>query len=243
MRAQSASHCAALRLRRRGPGDPRRGGRHHSSRWHDGLLGASPRHVHDAELRGRRAHRRAGRGCRLPVRVPGRGAASRPPGARQPRHEGAVQDRRGRSCRPYSTVAKQFGTQREHSTVTELESGAVFGWDSKGALGTAHHRFTVAASDGWTSMTKSADLTQPSFLAKLTSWKISKSLPEGRARTWRRSRRVSSRGRARASPRTARPGAAARMRANRRPVHPSMLASSPSAARSAPRRTRRSAGS
>jgi hypothetical protein len=38
---------------------PRRGESHHSSRWHDGLLGASPRHLHDAELRGRRAHRRA----------------------------------------------------------------------------------------------------------------------------------------------------------------------------------------
>jgi len=59
----------------------------------------------------------------------------------------------------YSTVAKQFGTQREHSTVTELEPGMVFGWDSKGALGTAHHRFTVATSDGATSLTKSADLT------------------------------------------------------------------------------------
>jgi len=35
----------------------------------------------------------------------------------------------------YSTVAKQFGTQRERSTVTELEQGKVFGWDSKGTLG------------------------------------------------------------------------------------------------------------
>ena len=78
----------------------------------------------------------------------------------------------------YSTVAKQFGTQREHSTVTELEPGTVFGWDSKGALGTIHHRFTVAASDGGTSLTKKAELTEPSFLARLTSWKISKGIPE-----------------------------------------------------------------
>src|SRR5205823_11947410 len=31
----------------------------------------------------------------------------------------------------YSTEAKQFGTQREKSTVTELTPGQVFGWDSK----------------------------------------------------------------------------------------------------------------
>ena len=79
----------------------------------------------------------------------------------------------------YSTVAKQFGTQREHSTVTELEPGRVFGWDSKGALGTVHHRFTVAASDGGTTLTKSAEFLDPSFLAKLTSWRISRGLPEG----------------------------------------------------------------
>ena len=79
----------------------------------------------------------------------------------------------------YSTVAKQFGTQREHSTVTELEPGAVFGWDSKGALGTIHHRFTVAAADGGTSLTKIAELSEPSFLAKVTSWRVSKGIPEG----------------------------------------------------------------
>ena len=43
---------------------------------------------------------------------------------------------------------------------------------------TIHHRFTVAASDRGTSLTKSADLTQPSFLAKSTSWRISKGIPE-----------------------------------------------------------------
>lgn len=79
----------------------------------------------------------------------------------------------------YSTVAKQFGTQREHSTVTELEPGRVFGWDSKGALGTVHHRFTVAASDGGTTLTKSAEFLDPSFLAKMTNWRISRALPAG----------------------------------------------------------------
>ena len=79
----------------------------------------------------------------------------------------------------YSTVAKQFGTQREHSTVTELEPGRVFGWDSKGALGTVHHRFTVAAAEGGTNLTKSAEFLDRSFLAKMTGWKISRDLPAG----------------------------------------------------------------
>lgn len=79
----------------------------------------------------------------------------------------------------FSTVAKQFGTQREHSTVTELEPGRVFGWDSKGALGTVHHRFTVAAADVGTTLTKSAEFLDRSFLAKVTSWKISRDVPAG----------------------------------------------------------------
>jgi len=79
----------------------------------------------------------------------------------------------------FSTVAKQFGTQREHSTITELEPDRVFGWDSEGALGKIHHRFTVATADGGASLTKTAELVSPSFLAKLTSWRISKGIPEG----------------------------------------------------------------
>ena len=79
----------------------------------------------------------------------------------------------------YSTVAKQFGTQREHSTVTELEPNRVFGWDSKGALGTVHHRFTVEAADGGTNLMKSAEFLERSFLAKMTSWKISRDVPAG----------------------------------------------------------------
>lgn len=79
----------------------------------------------------------------------------------------------------FSTVAKQFGTQREHSTITELEPGTVFGWDSKGALGTVHHRFTMSPSEGGTDLTKSAELTEPSFLAKVTGWKIGKDMPAG----------------------------------------------------------------
>jgi uncharacterized protein YndB with AHSA1/START domain len=79
----------------------------------------------------------------------------------------------------YSTVAKQFGTQREHSTITELEPGRVFGWDSKGALGTVHHMFTMSPSEAGTDLTKTAEFVQRSFLAKVTSWKIGKDLPAG----------------------------------------------------------------
>jgi uncharacterized protein YndB with AHSA1/START domain len=80
----------------------------------------------------------------------------------------------------YSTVAKQFGTQREHSTVTELEPASVFGWDSEGTLGTVHHRFTVSAGDGSsTTLTKRAEFTHESFLAKVTGWKLSKDIAAG----------------------------------------------------------------
>lgn len=79
----------------------------------------------------------------------------------------------------YSTTAKQFGTQKEHSAVSEFDPPKVFGWDSTGALGTVHHRFTVSSSEGMTGVTKSADLTKPSFLAKLTGWKLAKDIPAG----------------------------------------------------------------
>jgi uncharacterized protein YndB with AHSA1/START domain len=79
----------------------------------------------------------------------------------------------------FSTVAKQFGTQREHSTVTELDPGRLFGWESKGVLGTVHHWFTVAATDGGTSLTKSAEFLDRSFLAKMTGWKIARDVPAG----------------------------------------------------------------
>jgi uncharacterized protein YndB with AHSA1/START domain len=79
----------------------------------------------------------------------------------------------------YSTVAKQFGTQRERSTVTELEPGKMFGWDSRGSLGTVHHRFTVDGDGASTTLTKSAQFIEEKFLAKLTGWKISQDIPAG----------------------------------------------------------------
>jgi uncharacterized membrane protein len=79
----------------------------------------------------------------------------------------------------FSTTAKQFGTQREQSTITELSPGSVFAWESKGALGLARHRFSLAAAGASTTLTKSAEIVEPSFLAKLTGWKLSKDIPKG----------------------------------------------------------------
>ena len=79
----------------------------------------------------------------------------------------------------FSTTAKQFGTQREQSTITELTPGEMFAWDSTGALGRAHHWFSLAGDGGSTTLTKSAEIVEPTFLAKLTSWKLSKDIPKG----------------------------------------------------------------
>src|SRR5258708_20891154 len=52
----------------------------------------------------------------------------------------------------YSTTAKAFGTQREESTITEMNAPQQFSWDSVGALGRVHHWFSLreaaAASTG-----------------------------------------------------------------------------------------------
>ena len=79
----------------------------------------------------------------------------------------------------YATTAKQFGTQRERSTVTEMTPGRAFAWDSVGALGRAHHAFELSSDGDATTVTKSAQVVEPKFLAKLTSWKLSKDIPAG----------------------------------------------------------------
>ena len=79
----------------------------------------------------------------------------------------------------FSTMAKQFGTQREQSTVTELSPGSAFAWESTGALGRARHRFSLAGDGGSTTLSKSAEIIEPTFLAKLTSWKLSRDIPKG----------------------------------------------------------------
>jgi uncharacterized membrane protein len=79
----------------------------------------------------------------------------------------------------FSTVAKQFGTQREHSTITELSPGAAFGWESEGTLGTVHHRFTMSAAGESTALAKSAEFVRPSFLAKVFGFRLNRDVPAG----------------------------------------------------------------
>jgi uncharacterized membrane protein len=81
----------------------------------------------------------------------------------------------------FSTTAQQFGTQKEQSTVTEMTPGKAFAWDSVGALGRAHHWFGISEEVGSTNVTKGAELVQPTFLAKMTSWKLSKDIPRALA--------------------------------------------------------------
>ena len=79
----------------------------------------------------------------------------------------------------FSTTAKQFGTQREQSTITELTPSTTFAWDSKGALGRAHHWFSLSEDGGSTTLSKGAEVVEPTFLAKMTSWKLSRDIPKG----------------------------------------------------------------
>ena len=79
----------------------------------------------------------------------------------------------------FSTTAKQFGTQREQSTITELTPGRTFAWDSTGALGRVHHWFSLSEESGSTTLSKGAEMVDPTFLAKVTSWKLSKDIPKG----------------------------------------------------------------
>jgi uncharacterized membrane protein len=79
----------------------------------------------------------------------------------------------------FSTTASQFGTQKEHSTITDMTPNTSFAWDSKGSLGTAHHWFTLADAGGTTTVTKGAEFTDPSTLGKMMSWKLSRDVPKG----------------------------------------------------------------
>ena len=79
----------------------------------------------------------------------------------------------------YSTMAKLFGTQREQSTVTEVAPDKTFAWDSTGALGRVHHWFSLSEDGGSTTLTKGAEMVEPTFLAKMTGWKLSKDIPKG----------------------------------------------------------------
>jgi hypothetical protein len=58
-----------------------------------------------------------------------------------------------------------------------MTPGSAFGWDSVGGLGKAHHRFTVSEDGGSTTLVKSAEIAQPSFLAKVMSWRLRRDIP------------------------------------------------------------------
>ena len=79
----------------------------------------------------------------------------------------------------FSTTAKQFGTQREESTISEMTAPQEFGWMSTGALGRIHHRFTLREDAGTTVLTKGAEFIEPTLLAKITMFKLSRDVPKG----------------------------------------------------------------
>ena len=78
----------------------------------------------------------------------------------------------------YATTAKQFGTQKENSTVTVHDAPKQFEWDSKGALGTVHHWFALSSAGDVTTVRKGAEMVQPTLLAKLTGRRIAKDIPK-----------------------------------------------------------------
>lgn len=79
----------------------------------------------------------------------------------------------------FSTTAKQFGTQREQSTITELTPGRTFAWDSIGTLGRVHHWFSLSEDGEFTTLSKGAEMVDPTFLAKVTRLKLSRDIPKG----------------------------------------------------------------
>jgi len=79
----------------------------------------------------------------------------------------------------FSTTAKQFGTQREQSTITDVTPNSLFAWDSKGSLGRIHHWFALSENGGTTTLAKGAEISDPSFLGKVTGWKLAKDIPNG----------------------------------------------------------------
>ena len=67
----------------------------------------------------------------------------------------------------YSSTAKSFGTQNETQVVAQLEPPRRFAFDATGSLGVAHHIFEIEPSGSGAHVTKSMELTKPSFLARL----------------------------------------------------------------------------
>ena len=82
----------------------------------------------------------------------------------------------------FASTAQQFGTQRETQTIVDYSPGKRFAFEAKGGLGLARHVFDLTPDGGGTRVSKSMELTKPSFLARLMSMKIkgdqAKALPQ-----------------------------------------------------------------
>jgi hypothetical protein len=60
-----------------------------------------------------------------------------------------------------------------------MAPNTTFGWESKGSLGTVHHWFAIAENGSTTTLTKGAEVTDPSTLGKMMSWKLARDIPRG----------------------------------------------------------------
>jgi uncharacterized protein YndB with AHSA1/START domain len=69
----------------------------------------------------------------------------------------------------FSSVAHQFGVQHETQSVIDYTPGKRFTFDASGSLGRARHTFDLEAADGGTWVTKSMEIVQPSFMARVMS--------------------------------------------------------------------------
>ena len=69
----------------------------------------------------------------------------------------------------YSSTAKSFGTQNETQVVVQHDPPRRFAFDATGSLGVAHHVFEIEPSGSGARVTKSMELTKPSFLARVMS--------------------------------------------------------------------------
>lgn len=69
----------------------------------------------------------------------------------------------------FSSVAHQFGTQRETQVVTEYAPDTRFAFEAKGSLGTARHAFDLTPEGAGTRVTKSMEITRPTLMARVMS--------------------------------------------------------------------------
>jgi hypothetical protein len=68
-----------------------------------------------------------------------------------------------------SSTAKSFGTQKETQVVVQHDPPRRFAFDATGSLGVAHHVFEIEPSGAGARLTKTMELTKPSFLARVMS--------------------------------------------------------------------------